>query len=407
MPETKTVGLKWRTRSTGERRAYWVARKDMIARGYRPKTVAIHFDPRDPDHLVMIAARCKVLQAEMLQWAVTNQPERSFDGTLRSLVERYETDGASPYRRLKPATARSYSKVLANLVKTVGARRVDAITGADVWRWYQTLCDQSSVGWAYYTVSVLKAVVSFGTSLGHQLTTPNPCGALREQMSAAQFRQPKARRSRLTYEQVVAFRAAANARGRPSAALWLTLQYELGMRRRDVIGEWIEDREGSSDGIRCGRYLWRDGLTWSHIDQNGILRKMISKTEHTTAREAVHRIADYPDLVAELERIPTDRRVGPLVVSETTGLPYTPEQCRRYFRLIARDAGIPDAVWNMDARAGAVTEAYESGATTEGAMAMAAHTQASTSRRYNRNTLEQTSRVAKLRVESRKKPNSR
>jgi hypothetical protein len=85
-----------------------------------------------------------------------------------------------------------------------------------------------------------------------------------------------------------------------------------------------------------------------------------------------------------------------LVIDEATGLPYTPEKYRRWFRLIARECGIPDEVWNMDARAGAVTEAYEAGATTEGAMALAPY--AVPRRALSSGKAEQTSRVAKLRV---------
>ena len=221
-------------------------------------------------------------------------------------------------------------------------------------------------------------------------------------MTATKFKGAPARKERLTYAQVVAFRGAAHRLNRPSAALWLTLQYELGLRRRDVIGEWVDDEIGT-DGIRHGKRVWRDGLTWSNIDADGVLRKLVSKTAKTSAREAVHRIADYPDLLVELERIPVERRVGPIVINEMTGLPYFPEQCRHYFRVIAREAGIPDHIWNMDARAGAVTEAYEAGASTEGAMALAAHTQVSTSRRYVRDTLEQSSRVEQLRVKSRQR----
>jgi hypothetical protein len=256
------------------------------------------------------------------------------------------------------------------------------------------------LGYANLMISILKSVLSYGVNQGYE-----DCAKLRGQLSVARFRHAPARREFPTYEQIVAFRAAAHELGRSSAALWVTFQFELGLRRRDVIGEWIDDRTGT-DGIRAGRMLWRDGLTWSHINGSGVLRKMVSKTEHSTAREAVHRIAEYPDLVAELDRIPAEQRVGPMVINESTGLPYTPEQCRRYFRLIARKAGIPDTLWNMDLRSGAVTEAYESGATTEGAMALAAHTQIGTSRRYLRDTLNQTSRVAKLRIEGRGKKNA-
>lgn len=400
MARTEAPGLQWRKRKTGERIPYWYARPDLIKRGYRPRSVRLHFNVNDPLELEAMASRCCRLQDEMLQWSRRGHaaPSPIYDGKLATLIGIYETDEESPYRDLHQTTQKTYSKILRMFLKRVDNVYVDELTGADVKRWFRRMVgERGSVGYAALTIAILKAVVSFGMSRGY-----DDCAKLRGQMTATKFKSAPARKEQLTYEQVVAFRLAAYRLGRPSAALWVTAQYELGLRRRDVIGEWIDDELGTA-GIRIGRHVWRDGLTWSHIDADGVLRKMVSKTAKTSAREAVHRIADYPDLAAILNAIPPAQRVGPIVLNESTGLPYTPEQCRHYFRLIAREAGIPDHIWNMDARAGAVTEAYEAGATTEGAMALAAHTQASTSRRYVRDTLEQSSRVAQLRVRNRRR----
>lgn len=397
MARIDAPGLQWRPRKNGERIAYWVARTDLIKRGYVPKSVRLHYDVDNPMGADMLAARCHRLQLEMLTWAHRGAPKRRetiYDGKLETLVRMYETDPDSPYQELRPVTQKTYSKVLRLFLAKVKDVYIDEVTGADVRRWFRR---SGSAGYAALTISILKTVVSYGLSEGF-----DDCAKLRGQMTATKFKGGAPRKERLTYDQVVAFREAAHRLDRPSAALWLTLQSELGLRRRDVVGEWNDDELGT-DGIRSGKRVWRDGLTWAHIDRNGVLRKLVSKTALTSAKEAVHRISDYPDLVAELDRIPLDRRVGPIVINESTGLPYTPEQCRYHFRIIARAAGIPDAVWNMDARAGAVTEAYEAGATTEGAMALASHTQVSTSRRYVRDTLEQSSRVAHLRVQSRRR----
>jgi hypothetical protein len=296
----------------------------------------------------------------------------------------YETDPDSPYREIRPITQKTYSKMLRLFLARIEDANVSTLTGADVKRWFKRMCETRSVGYAALNISILKTVISYGAALGLK-----ECAQLRGQISAARFKAGRPRKERLTYAQLVAFRHVAHRLGRPSAALWLTLQYELALRRRDVIGEWIDGQ-------------WRDGLTWSDI-KDGVLRKVVSKTALTSAKEAVHRIANYPELVAELERVPRERRVGPLVINEATGKPYKPEQCRYYFRLIARAAGIPDSIWNMDARAGAVTEAYEAGATTEGAMSFAAHSEVSTSRRYLRDTVEQNERVAQLRIIKRQK----
>lgn len=400
-------GLKWRARKNGQRVAYWVARADLVKRGYKPSSVRLFCDENNPQDVAAMRSRCERLHNEMLIWE--NQGERRdpkvFDGSLAMLVRLYETGEGSPYRTsLKQITAQSYSKHMRLLLRRVGEVYISQLTAADVLRWFHEISaplrrgGRPRLGYANLTVSILKSVLSYGAILGFK-----DCKELREQLALARFQHAPARTEFPIYEQIIAFRAAAHKLGRPSAALWVTLQFELGLRRRDVIGEWVDDQEGPTDGIRAGRRFWRDGLTWAHIGADGVLRKTVSKTERSTARKAVHRIANHPDLMAELAHIPPERRVGPMVINETTGLPYETYQCRRYFRLIAREAGLPDTLWNMDVRAGAVTEAYEGGATTEGAMALAAHTQASTSHLYKRNTLEQTSRVAELRIASRKR----
>lgn len=386
-------GLRWRKRQGGECCAYWIARSDLVRQGYTPKCVRLHYDMTQPLAAEMLAHRCRVLQAEMLEWSGRLQrAPRRFNGTVRSLVDCYQADPDSPYYDLRPATQKSYSKHLRLLCDRVGDRQLAMVMGDDVRRWFKNIAapDQPEgkpkLAYAYTMIGIFKAVVSWGASRGANLINPNPCLLLRSQLSATRLKQPPARKTRLTYEQLTRFCNRAMERGRQSMARGLRMQFECALRQRDVIGEWQNGR-------------WANGLTWSDIGRDGVLRKTTSKT----GADAEHRITDYPELAADLDATPLDNRIGPLVIDEGTGLPYTPEKYRRWFRLIAREAGIPDEIWNMDARAGAVTEAYEAGATTEGAMALATHTQAATSRRYRRAGTEQTSRVAKLRVLARDK----
>lgn len=65
---------------------------------------------------------------------------------------------------------------------------------------------------------------------------------------------------------------------------------------------------------------------------------------------------------------------------------------------------MPDTIWNMDARAGAITDANTKGAQPTDAMDLGTHTQLATSRRYSRNRLAATSRVAVLRFGTKNEP---
>jgi hypothetical protein len=82
---------------------------------------------------------------------------------------------------------------------------------------------------------------------------------------------------------------------------------------------------------------------------------------------------------------------APLAICHLTGLPPTDAQCRRFFR--RPQVGIPDNVWNMDARAGANTEVDAAGVTIEERMALSTHTTVENSERYRRK-LEAASRRA-------------
>jgi len=360
--------------------------------------VRLHYAADDPQ----LVARCHVLQAEMLKWATESKHAAThvhYDGTFASLVRFYETHPDSPYHELKPTTARTYSKTMKALMRHKGARRVTAVDGADIRRWYKELASATSKAWAYYTINVLKVVLSFGAT-----KRIAEARLLRVELREAVFKNGPRRTKHLTHHQVAAFYATALKMGPDFEWMGrcLLLQFEFGMRRRDVIGEWIMDEAGT-DGIRKRLRVWRDGLTWGHIDSNGIVRKMISKTEFTSELVAVHAIADYPDVELDLARTPPKRRIGPLVIYPRTGLPPDETQCRRFFRIIARAAGIPDSFWNMDARAGANTEANNAGATKEERMALLTHTRPETNERYVRDLSGPSHAAAVKRIGARKK----
>lgn len=402
MPRTsKAPGLVWRSRGDGTRAAYWAARQDLIKQGYQPRMVRLHYAEGDP----MLIGRCHALQAEMLEWAKTAGVGRppQYDGTVRSLVAMFEAHPDSSYRDIEPDTREKYSRALKlYIVGHKGAKRIDTTTGNDVKRWAkELLAAKYSPNTVYYAINVFKIAVSFGSSLRIR-----ECTVLRQELRDTRFHGGRRRTEQLTYGQVAAFRDKAREMGLHYMARCITLQFDFAMRRRDVIGKYY--REDDSDaGIRKrarkGRWVWRDGLTWADKDEDGIVRRVVSKTRRTTAAVAVHAIADYPDVEAELARTPIERRVGPLVLHDKTGVPPTEEQCRRDFRTIAAACGIPFDVKMMDARAGADTEAYEAGVSTEDAMALLTHSEEATNRGYLRELTEQSRRAAKMRVASRKK----
>ncbi len=67
------------------------------------------------------------------------------------------------------------------------------------------------------------------------------------------------------------------------------------------------------------------------------------------------------------------------------------------WRSITRATGVPDHVWDMDARAGGISEGDEAGADLDMLRSAAGHTRASTTARYVRGTMGKSRKVAELR----------
>lgn len=386
MTHPSAPGLKARRRADGTTAWYWTA----SVKDYEPRTVRLVYDDTPEGHMAMVA-RARVLQAEMLGRGrdVATKPSTASPGSIAWLVDRYQTDDDSPYHAVRPSTRKSYDESLKIVRATVGERRISAVAGPDVRRWFkQWGRDGANPRRAYGCIQLLRIVLAYGTSLRDR-----DCRDLRDVLGAMQFEQPGKRAVRMTFEQARAFRDKAHELGHHSLALAMALQFELGLRQRDVIGEWIAPTPAT--------HQWTTGLTWSHIDGQMILRKPTSKSNGSQIAE--HDLRRYPEVLAELDRVPLDRRVGPVVVSDETGRPYKRRHFAGLWRAVATAAGLPAGLWNMDSRAGAISEAYEAGAAPADVMKAATHTQIATSMRYNRGAIEQTSRVADLRAERRKR----
>jgi hypothetical protein len=213
------------------------------------------------------------------------------------------------------------------------------------------------------------------------------CDKLNGILAEMRFKDTPPRNTVITYDQVVAFIAKAHELGRPELALAQALQFEGTLRQIDVIGEWLPDPERRS-GTR-----WANGLLWQHI-RDYVLVKETTKT----GQEAGIDFKLYPLALAELQRVPPDQRVGPVIKDSRTGQPFKTRGFQKKWRAAARAAGIPGDVMNRDSRAGGVTEGSDAGADLEHLRHHASHSSTATTARYSRKTLTKTRSVARLRV---------
>ena len=384
-------GRKVMRRPGGRRDVYWVASPAAVRAGYRPKTVPLRQDGGNVEAPPEVAAFCRRLWAEMLEFmAGAERGAGRFSlGTVGWASDLYASDPDSRYRNLRPVTREGYDKSLRIIKDTVGARRLDTVTSSDLRRWHAQWGRADKEGViqnprrAYGCVQVLRIVVKHGAGLRNA-----PCRELSHILTDTEFSAPRGRRQAMSSEQVTTTITKARELGEPGVALALALQWCCALRQKDVIGEW--NRQGT------GKRAWGSGLLWGeHIRRDWRLEKPTSKSNFKEIAEFDLRL--LPIVMAELERVSPTSRIGPVVLDHRTGRPFLQREFARRFRVVARAAGVPDDVWNMDARAGAITDAYDHGARETDAMDTATHRHLSTNLRYKRAREAATSRVSVLR----------
>lgn len=169
-------------------------------------------------------------------------------------------------------------------------------------------------------------------------------------------------------------------------AIGVATQFETMLRQRDVIGEWEADAGG--------RERWSGAYRWENIP-GGIFRLKTSKT----GAEIAHNLTKLDLLWPLIQAVPQAHRMGAIV--KAYGEPIRTRTYRKWFREIAKQAKIPDSVWNMDARAGAVTEALEAGAEKTAVQRAATHASPAMTERYDRTSEAASLAVAEARRKAR------
>jgi hypothetical protein len=377
--------------------ARWEARSDLTARGFAPATARLWsgVEPSDLDR-VYVSDRCQALQAEMLVWGRGGIPEvGAFDGTLKGLIRCYQHDADSSYRKLRYHTRRHYDDRCRRLETEHGDMPLTEIKARTVLRWHEGWAEGGRVPMAHSMIGMLRTLFSFGLTI----LEDDECERLSTVLHKMKFSQGQPRSQIINADQVVALRAKAHEMGYPSIALAQAFQFELMLRQKDVIGEWVPLNEPGASDVFNGNDKWLRGIRWNEIDANLILRHTTSKRQK--AIEPDLKLA--PMVLEELAKLGELPSSGPLIVRETTGLPWYNYDFRRIWRKIANECGIPKLVKNMDSRAGAITEATDAGAELEHVRHAATHSDIAMTQRYSRAGNDKTAKVMQIRVGSRHK----
>jgi hypothetical protein len=386
-------GLKWR-RTAKRRQPYWVAKQVVRdPKGFPERTIRL---PADADEETL-GELCRDHTARLLAWIAGPESERTvvYDGTIRSLSRLYQRHADSPFHDVKRNTRKTYSDSLKVIESTVGNRLVRAVTIIDVKRWFKLWRAPKIEGGeprtsrAHDAVSMLRTILRFGFALGYP-----DCAALVERLKMVRFENAGAREQEMTATQAMSFIRVALGRGDDrgrNMAIGVAAQFELALRQKDIIGEWGPASPNVAGAVYASTEMWTGVFRWENIPG----WRFRLKTSKNRAR-AEFCLDDYPMLFPLLEAVPHAERSGAIVKGEY-GLPIRERSYRKWFREIARAAGIPDEVWSMDSRAGAATEADAAGADLKSISDLLTHSEPRTTLRYIRST-KRVREVAKARA---------
>lgn len=366
-----------RSRAPGLKRGrhnlpYWIAaqvNRDLM--GFPDKCIALPPEADDAE----LERLCEEHTARFKQWRdarLADEPTTDiaravrYDGTVGALCRLFQQHPDSSFHEVKPNTRKTYGDSLKVIESTVGQRVIRKLTTLDVRRWYRLWKEPKVVGGrervdrAHDAVAMLRMVLRFGAALKHR-----ECGELDRELSMIRFERGGAREQQMTFAQAVTFvrkslelgHAGAVPRLRArSMAIGVAAQFDLLLRQKDVIGEWGPAAPDVAGAFYAGDEMWTGRFRWDNLP-GWRLRLKTSKTRSAVEFD----LTNYSLLYPLLEAVPLHERAGAIVIDEH-GAPVRERSYRKWFRQIARAAGIPDEIWLMDSRAGGATEADEAGA---------------------------------------------
>lgn len=402
-------GITWRPLTRGRWMARWRCRADIAASGFKPKSFWL-WDGVEltPHAITYIQEVCARLQNEMLTFG-RGGIERvgHYDGTIAGLVACYQTDKDSPYKKLQPRSRESYNHYCKRLEKDI-TEPLSELRGRSFLRLHSQWSAEGKFTMAHHLITMMRSLVNFGTVYLEEAECERLAGVLH----SMKFKGGKPREAHLSGDQVIKIRERAHEAGWPSIALGQAFQFECLLRQKDVVGEWIGLNEPALSTVMSGGMKWVKGMRWEEIDQNLVLHHMTSKRQKMLDVP----LSKAPMVMQEFDRqfphFKTQGRAalpasGPIIVSERTQVPWTDDEYRRQWRIIATACGVPKGVRNMDSRAGGITEATEAGAELEHVKHAATHGDIAMTQRYSRGAADKIAKVMDLRAAHRNKPGNK
>jgi len=273
-----------------------------------------------------------------------NNERQTSNRSVAALIASYRSDEASPYQALRHATRQSYESRLRVIEADLGGMIIGDLKASDLSLVYEAWTKRGAV-MAHGLMGMLRALVNYGGIF----LKDRECDQLSLVLRRMRFEVSKPSNSkRLVEKDALAIINEAHKRSLHSLAFAQAFQTGCGLPQRDVIGEWVPEKEpGFSYVEHHDGMKWLRGIRWDEIDENLILRHTTSKK----LKDIEVNLRKVPMVMAEFARLGARQQSGPVIVSEATNRPYTAWAFRSLWREVARAAGVSDLIKNMDSRA--------------------------------------------------------
>jgi hypothetical protein len=281
-----------------------------------------------------------LLAPELPPVALENALTPAFDGTFRGLIKSYRTHPRSPIHLLKYSVRLNYERSFNRIESDIGEERVGACSAEMINKFYEVWKDGDKLAMAHELIGKLRLLSSFGS------TVLNDDDCIRLGLILSNMRFPISRGGklqRLTRENARAIRIAAREHfGWDSIALAAALQFEIPkLRIMDIIGEWVPLTDPAESDIKKGSEKWIRGLRWSDLNDSFILRRTLPSGRVGQSKEFEFSLRRSQMSMEEINRVPIERRKGPMIICEFSNIPWTAPEFRRKWKIVAEKAGVP------------------------------------------------------------------
>lgn len=336
--------------------------------------------------------------------------------TLGDLIHDYQTDKVSTFHGLRYHVRQNHRNVIRRITEAHGTVELSAIKRRDLMEWHLDWSAGGKIAMAHSFMAAIRTICGFGADV----LEDEQCLRISMVLHRLKFKHPIPSTAFLTADHANVIRDVARSHfGWPSISLAQALQFELILRQMDVIGSWVPENEPGDTDVRHGGEKWLRGVRWEEIDQNLILRHITSKKQkmleidlklaEMVIEEFQFLIGEQPLIIVNdiTKKVTVNRHLlpstGPIVISDTSGLPWDGTEYRRKWRKVANRAGVPKEIKSMHSRHGGITEADLAGADINHVKEAATHSDIAQTQRYSRAANDKIAGVQKLRAKHRSK----